>query len=80
MQSYHRAMTLRLQGLSEQPLETCDVYFLLDFLHNIYTRYTHLRVWFSTGTGKGISTGTGSRIWTRIRTETWTRTRTKNKL
>lgn len=60
MQSYHRAMTLRLQGLSEQPLETCDVYFLLDFLHNIYTRYTHLRVWFSTGTGKGISTGTGS--------------------
>lgn len=38
-------MTRRLQELSEQPLETCDVYFLLDFLHNIYTRYTYLWDW-----------------------------------
>lgn len=43
LQSYHRAMTQRLQELSEQQQETCDVYFLLDFLHNIYTRYAHLR-------------------------------------
>lgn len=44
LQSYHQAMTRRLQELSEQQLETCDVYFLLDFLHNIYTRYARHRI------------------------------------
>lgn len=51
LQSYHQAVTHRLQELSEQQLETCDVYFLLDFLHNIYTRYTHHEDWCRTRTG-----------------------------
>lgn len=61
LQSYHRAVTRRLQELSEQQLETCDVYFLLDFLQNIYTRYTQLRDWCRTGTGGRMAPGLAQR-------------------
>lgn len=70
LQSYHQALTRRLQEISEQPLETCDIYFLLNFLHNIYTRYTHLKKWDWTGILNG--TGTGSTTGTRTVIETMT--------
>lgn len=38
LQSYHGAVTRRLQEVSEQLLQTTDIYFLLDWLHNIYSR------------------------------------------
>lgn len=65
-------MTRRLQELSEQPLETCDVYFLLDFLHNIYTRYTHLRDWDWTRTGTERRISIVTRTWAGVATETKT--------
>lgn len=41
LQSYHQAVTGRLQAISEGQLDISDIYFLLDWLHNIYDRYTH---------------------------------------
>uniref|UniRef100_A0A3Q2YCT4 Exocyst complex component 3-like 2b n=1 Tax=Hippocampus comes TaxID=109280 RepID=A0A3Q2YCT4_HIPCM len=41
MKSYHQAVARRLQAITEQQLQITDIYSLLDWLHNIYNRYTH---------------------------------------
>lgn len=38
VQSYHTAVTKRLSSITEQTLETTDVYSLLDWVYNIYNR------------------------------------------
>lgn len=40
MQSYHQAVARRLQAITDNQLEITDIYSLLDWLHNIYNRYT----------------------------------------
>uniref|UniRef100_A0A8C6SEI3 Exocyst complex component 3-like 2b n=1 Tax=Neogobius melanostomus TaxID=47308 RepID=A0A8C6SEI3_9GOBI len=38
VQSYHTAVTKRLSAITERPLETTDVYSLLDWAYNVYYR------------------------------------------
>ncbi|XP_029027643.1 tumor necrosis factor alpha-induced protein 2-like [Betta splendens] len=38
VQSYHQAVAKRLQAITDNQLETTDIYSLLDWLHNIYSR------------------------------------------
>lgn len=39
VESYHRAVAKRLQTITSGPLQITDVYSLLDWFYNIYTRY-----------------------------------------
>lgn len=41
LQSYHQAVSRRLQAITDKQLEITDIYSLLDWLHNIYHRYTN---------------------------------------
>lgn len=41
VQSYHQAVARRLEAITDHQLEITDIYSLLDWLHNIYNRYTH---------------------------------------
>lgn len=43
MQSYHQAVARRLQAITDKQLEITDIYSLLDWLHNIYSRYRRRR-------------------------------------
>ncbi len=40
MESYHQAVARRLEAITDNQLEITDIYSLLDWLHNIYNRYT----------------------------------------
>ena len=40
VQSYHQAVARRLESITDNQLEISDVYSLLDWLHNMYNRYT----------------------------------------
>lgn len=44
MQSYHQAVARQLAAITDNQMEITDIYSLLDWLHNIYDRYTHLSV------------------------------------
>lgn len=44
VQSYHQAAARRLKAITDNQLEITDIYSLLDWLYNIYNRYTHVLV------------------------------------
>lgn len=39
LQAYHQAVARRLKSIADGELEIRDIYSLLDWLHNTYTRY-----------------------------------------
>lgn len=46
VQSYHKAVTCRLQSIADSQLHIKDIYSLLDWIYNIYNR------WVATGNGQ----------------------------
>lgn len=43
LQGYHQAVARRLKSISDNELDITDIYSLLDWLHNIYKRYTQFQ-------------------------------------